>query len=85
MEKAKTSQDNDSDLVKVKISDKEVTLELLTGEEEVQYWDNFEKTRAENNQKKAQKKKEFYGKGGKKGKNMWQSINTFVSFSMSIS
>jgi len=67
LEKAKTAQNAECE-PKFEINGKEITVELLTGEDELQYWTQFEKTRADNIKKKIQKKKAFFGQKGK----MWQ-------------
>ncbi|XP_054168010.1 lupus La protein homolog A-like [Oppia nitens] len=66
LEKAKiTDSDESSDVTKVEICGTAVVAELLTGDDEVNYWTEFEKNRALSNQKKTNFK-------GKKGKNIWQ-------------
>ena len=73
MEKIKSERSDDSEEIKIDINGKEVVVEVLTGEEEEKYWEENQKNRSENNRKKSQKKKDF--NRGKKGRNMWQSMN----------
>ena len=70
-EDGKKAEESDA-VSKVEICGTQVTAVVLTGGEEIQYWNEFEKNRILNNQKKNDKK--FQGRGGRKGKGMWQSM-----------
>lgn len=76
LEKIKSERSEDSDEVKIEIGGKQVIVEVLTGEEEEKYWDEYEKNRMKSNNKMSQKKREWNKGGGRgKGRNMWQSMH----------
>lgn len=80
--KIESEPNADSSEVKINIEGNEVVIEVLTGDEEKKFWDEFEKNRLANNKKRSQKKKDF--NKGKKGRNMWQSMH-WSMFSVSMS
>jgi hypothetical protein len=67
--------DDETEVIKVEINGKDIIAEVLTGDEEKEYWNAYERNRSKNINLKNQKKGRGSQGKGRKGKNMWQSMN----------
>jgi len=72
--------DDQNEVIKVEIDGKDVIAEVLTGDEEKEYWDNYERSRNSSIDKKNQRKGKGFQGRGKKGKNMWQSMQNIITY-----